>query len=358
MTEITSTLGITLGDVTGIGPEVAFKALARQVAVDESTRYVVIGDRAVTRHYCGLLGLTGDLVPWEQRDEVQSRLYLLDTEPAGLPVDLPPGHPDAAMAALRWLREGTERCLAGELQGLVTGPVSKESILRSGQAFVGQTEYLGRLCATDRFAMMLLGQDDRGRWLRVMLASTHVPLRSVAETLTPEGLGQTLELADQAARELGLERRRIGVCGLNPHAGEGGRMGREEVELIGPAVEAARNHGIDCRGPWPADTLFARAYAQEYEVVVAMYHDQGLVPLKMVAFATGVNWTVGLPFVRTSPDHGTAFDIAGRGLADPRSMESAIGMARNLIASQAAGRAAGGLAVSASNHLHTRAQVG
>lgn len=328
------TLGITLGDVTGIGPEVAFKAIARELGREDSTRYVLIGDRDVAAFYCGLLGIEGDLARWEEREEQHSRLYLLQPQSDCLSLSLPAGAPQAADAAVRWLREGALRCLSGEFDGLVTAPVSKESILRAGHPFVGQTEFLSEMAGTTRTAMMLLGHDDRARWLRVALATTHLPLKDVASALTGEGIRHTIELTSLACEQLGLPRRRIGVCGLNPHAGEGGRMGREEIDLIGPAVEAARSAGINCVGPVPADTLFARAFGGEFDAVVAMYHDQGLVPLKMVAFENGVNWTVGLPFVRTSPDHGTAYDIAGQGIADSSSMESAIRLARELAAAR------------------------
>ncbi|MGA2556706.1 MAG: 4-hydroxythreonine-4-phosphate dehydrogenase PdxA, partial [Verrucomicrobiota bacterium] len=209
---------------------------------------------------------------------------------------------------------------------------SKESIIRAGQAFIGQTEYLSQLAGAERTGMMLLGQDERGRWLRVVLATTHVPIKLVAEQLRAASVEKAIELAAGACRDLELPRCRIAVCGLNPHAGEGGKMGDEELTIIQPAVEAARRRGLEVAGPLSADTLFYHAYRGDYDVVVAMYHDQGLVPLKMVAFASGVNWTLGLPFIRTSPDHGTAYDIAGQGKADPSSMCAALRLAKRLAA--------------------------
>lgn len=324
------TIGITLGDVTGIGPEVAFKAVARQLGTEADTRYVLIGDRAVARWYCGLLGMEGELADWNAREEFESRLYLLHPGNSELPSNLTPGAPEASEAAIQWLAEGGRRCLAREFDALVTAPVSKEAILRTGRNFVGQTEFLSELAGVTRTAMMLLGHDDRGRWLRVALATTHVPLKQVASALTREKVQLAIELAADACRRLGLPRARVGVCGLNPHAGEGGRMGTEELDIIGPAVGAMRARGIDCAGPFAADTLFHRVFGGEFEAVVAMYHDQGLVPLKMVAFDTGVNWTLGLPFVRTSPDHGTAYDRAGMGVANSGSMEAAIRLAGEL----------------------------
>ena len=326
-------LGITLGDPTGIGPEVALKALARVMGDDETTCYVLIGDAGVAGYYAGLLGVEEPLPRWAERATVTSRMYVFSPD-LGLHgaqlLELAAGHATAARAAVAWLRVGAELCLSGELAALVTAPVNKESILRAGQSFVGQTEFLAELCGCDRYAMMLLGHDDRGRWLRVALATTHLPLKDVAAALRLVGIRQTVELAAEACRLLGLPRSRVGVCGLNPHAGEGGMIGREEVEMIGPAVVAAQALGLDVRGPVPADTLFQQVFRGDYDAVVAMYHDQGLVPLKMVAFATGVNWTLGLPFVRTSPDHGTAYDLAGLGRADESSMVAAIRLARQL----------------------------
>ncbi len=233
---------------------------------------------------------------------------------------------------MAWLRAGAQRCLAGELQALVTAPVNKEAIIRSGLAFVGQTEFLTDLAGAERTAMMLLGQDDRGRWLRVALATAHLPLRDVAARLTQSKVEVAIELAARACGALGLGRARVAVCGLNPHAGEGGKLGTEEQDIIAPAVQAARGRALEVVGPLSADALFYRAYRGDFEAVVAMYHDQGLAPLKMVSFEAGVNWTLGLPFIRTSPDHGTAYDIAGQGIANPSSMIAAIRLARQLAA--------------------------
>ena len=178
--------------------------------------------------------------------------------------------------------------------------------------------------------MMLLGCDDRQRWLRVALATIHVPLKEVAARLKRENIELAIERAAGACRDLGLPRAKIAVCGLNPHAGEGGEIGDEEITTVAPAVQAARARGLDAHGPFAADTLFHRVFRGDYDAVVAMYHDQGLVPLKMIGFDSGVNWTLGLPFIRTSPDHGTAFDIAGQGIANPSSMIAALRLAKQL----------------------------
>ena len=325
---MTGWIGISLGDITGIGPEVTLKALALEAQADR-TRYLLIGDAQHLRRLNEQFGLKLPLQTYSGRDE-PGRFFLCQPLPDPLPADLMEGSPAAARAAVAWVRDGAERCLREELDALVTAPVNKEAIVRSGQAFVGQTEMLSQLAGTDRTAMMLLGQDDRGRWLRVALATTHLPLKFVSDQLTQGKIEMVIELTVQACRDLGLPRACVAVCGLNPHAGEGGEMGTEEQTIIGPAVKAARQRQINVVGPLSADALFYHAFKGDYDAVVAMYHDQGLVPLKMIGFDTGVNWTLGLPFIRTSPDHGTAYDIAGLGKANPSSMQAAIRLAKQL----------------------------
>lgn len=327
---MTGWIGISLGDVTGIGPEVTLKALASEAQTDD-TRYLLIGDAACARNLNQELGLRLPLQTYGGKDDA-GKFFLCNPLSESLPLDLVAGSPAAARAAVAWLREGAQRCLRYELDALVTAPVNKESIIRSGEAFVGQTEFLSHLAGAEKTAMMLLGQDDRGRWLRVALATTHVPLKLVSEHLHQEKIELVIELAAQACRDLGLSREKIGVCGLNPHAGEGGEIGDEEIKVISPAVRAARERNFDVHGPFAADALFYYVYRGDYDVVVAMYHDQGLVPLKMAAFDTGVNWTLGLPFIRTSPDHGTAYDIVGQNKASPSSMIAAIRLAKQLAA--------------------------
>lgn len=320
-------IGIALGDVTGIGPEVTLKALAAEA--QGKTHYLLIGDPAHARALARKLALALPIESYSGRTQA-GKIYCVNPLNQPLSDTLPPGDPAAARAAVAWVEDGARRCLRGELDALVTAPVNKEAIVRAGIAFIGQTELLSQLAGTERTAMMLLGQDDRGRWLRVALATTHLPLRDVAARLSAAKIQQVIELVAQACQDLKLGRKRIGVCGLNPHAGEGGKMGTEELTLIGPAVEAARRSGLDVVGPVSADALFHYAYRGDYDAVVAMYHDQGLAPLKMVAFEQGINWTLGLPFIRTSPDHGTAYDIAGQGKANPSSMMAAIRLAKQL----------------------------
>jgi 4-hydroxythreonine-4-phosphate dehydrogenase len=326
---MTGWIGISLGDVTGIGPEVALKALAAEGETDE-TRYLLIGDAHYTSATYQKLGLTFALRPFSEFSD-KGRFFLHDPLRDSLPLGLEAGSPVAARAAVAWLTDGAQRCLSHEIDALVTAPLSKQAVVHSGQPFIGQTEFLSELAGTKRTAMMLLGDDDRGRWLRVALVTTHLPLKLVAAQLHPEKIQRAVELAARACEDLGLTRQRVAVCGLNPHAGEGGEFGNEEITLIKPVVDSLRLQGLDVVGPLPADTVFYYAYRGDYDAVVAMYHDQGLGPLKMVAFENGVNWTLGLPFIRTSPDHGTAYDIAGQGTANPSSMRAAIRLAKQLV---------------------------
>jgi 4-hydroxythreonine-4-phosphate dehydrogenase len=325
---MTGWIGISLGDATGIGPEVTLKALAAETPGD-STRYLILGDEPLLRELNRRLCLNLRLAPWSGA-EAAPGVFIANPLSEALPADLTPGSPAAANAAMAWLADGAKRCLRHELDALVTAPVSKEAIICAGHAFVGQTEFLSQLAGVERTAMMLLGRDDRDRWLRVGLVTTHVSIKLLPQHITQPKVELAIELAAQACRDLGLARARVAVCGLNPHAGEGGQIGDEELTTIAPAVQAAQARGFDVTGPLSADAVFYQALRGEYDAVVAMYHDQGLGPLKTVAFETGINWTLGLPFIRTSPDHGTACDIAGKGIANPASMIAAIHLAKQL----------------------------
>jgi 4-hydroxythreonine-4-phosphate dehydrogenase len=329
---MTDWIGITLGDVTGIGPEVTLKAIATELPRDKA-RYLIIGDEGHVRRSNEHIGLR---LPIEPFANGKSAARACIVNPLGDPLaeELVDGSPTAARAAVAWLTDGAQRCLRRELDALVTAPVSKEAIVRSGCPFIGQTEFLSQLAGVDRTAMMLLGHDDRERWLRVTLVTTHVPIKHLAAQITRAKVLLAIELAAKSCHDLGLPRARIAVCGLNPHAGEGGQMGDEEQTTIGPAVLAAQKENYDVIGPLSGDTVFHHALHGAYDAVVAMYHDQGLAPLKAVAFDTGVNWTLGLPFIRTSPDHGTAYDIAGHGVANPSSMIAAIRLAKQLARSR------------------------
>jgi len=321
-------LGISLGDITGVGPEVALKALSAEGPADD-IKYLLLGDDAMLARLNARLPLPLPLKRFSNyRDE--GRFFTFNPCAEPLPETLPAGSSFAAKASVAWLREGGQRCLRGELDALVTAPVNKESIIRAGHQFIGQTEFLSELAGARRTAMMLLGTDARGRWLRVALATVHIALKTVPEKLTAEKIMLAIELAAESCRDLGLTRARIAVAGLNPHAGEGGEFGDEEITTITPTVLAAQQRGLDVAGPLSGDTVFYYALQGGFDAVVAMYHDQGLAPLKAVAFDSGINWTLGLPFIRTSPDHGTAYDIAGQDRANPGSMIAAIRLAKQL----------------------------
>jgi len=321
-------IGISLGDVTGVGPEVALKAIATEAQSDD-TKYLLIGDENCVRQLNASLGLNLPLQKFSSYND-SGKFFIANPLAEKLPENLPAGSPPAANAAVAALHDGGHRCLRGELDALVTAPVNKEAIIRAGHKFVGQTEFLSALAGTQRTAMMLLGTDERGRWLRVALATVHISIKSVPEKLTAEKIALAIELAAQSCRDLGLPRAKIAVCGLNPHAGEGGEFGDEEIKTITPTIQAMKKKGFDVVGPLSGDTVFHYALKGDFDAVVAMYHDQGLAPLKTVAFDSGINWTLGLPFIRTSPDHGTAYDIAGKGIANPGSMIAAIRLAKQL----------------------------
>jgi 4-phospho-D-threonate 3-dehydrogenase / 4-phospho-D-erythronate 3-dehydrogenase len=326
-------IGISLGDVTGIGPEVALKAVAAEAARDD-TKYLFIGDENTLAGLNKKLSLNLPLENFSDYDQ-NGRFFVVQSLTTSLPDNVPQGSEIAANTSYAWLFDGALRARRGEIDALVTAPVNKESIIRAGhefkgRKFVGQTEFLSDFAGTERIAMMLLGTDAAGRWLRVALATVHISLKTVSEKLTAEKIALAIELAAQACRDLGLSRAKIAVAGLNPHAGEGGEFGDEEIKIISPTVFAAQKNGFDVVGPLSGDTVFHYALQGDFDAVVAMYHDQGLAPLKAVAFDTGVNWTLGLPFIRTSPDHGTAYDIAGKGIANPSSMIAAIRLAKQL----------------------------
>jgi 4-hydroxythreonine-4-phosphate dehydrogenase len=321
-------IGISLGDVSGVGPEVALKAVASEAASDE-TKYLLIGDENVIGRLNASLGLNLPLAKFSSYSDA-GKISIVNPLAEPLSEKISPGALQAANAAVAALRDGGQRCLRGELDALVTAPVNKQSIIRAGHKFIGQTEFLSDLAGTKRTAMMLLGTDERGRWLRVALATVHIAIKSVPEKLTAEKITLAIELAAQSCRDLGLPRAKIAVAGLNPHAGEGGEFGDEEITTIAPTVQTMQQRGFDVTGPLSGDTVFHYALKGEFDAVVAMYHDQGLAPLKAVAFDSGINWTLGLPFIRTSPDHGTAYAIAGKGIANPGSMIAAIRLAKQL----------------------------
>jgi len=313
-------IGITIGDVNGIGPEVALKAIC--------------GDR---RPAGVSFALVGPEANWrEQIERFGAELANRDVEilPAGEPVAWRPGEicADASRVALAAVDRAVDGCLSGAFDAMVTAPICKEGLHLAGIRVPGHTEYLAGRTGAERFGMMLVGGG-----LRVMLVTRHLPIAEVPPALSEGNVLEAIELAAEALPAFGLAAGTIGVCGLNPHAGDGGVLGREEIEIIAPAIRAAREKGLRVSGPVPADVVFHRALAGDFSAVVAMYHDQGLGPLKTIAFDEGVNVTLGLPVVRTSPDHGTAFGIAGKGIASARSMENAVALAAKMAGAPAEG---------------------
>ena len=301
------TLAISAGDPAGVGPEVTVKALA-QPEVRELAQLVVAGDPAQLAQVARDLGL-----PAPER-----------VEAAGDAAGVEPGRLSAAggHAAVAAVRRAVELVRSGAASALVTGPINKEALRLAGYPWPGHTEMLAELCGVPEVRMLLVSER-----LRVCHVTTHRSLRSAIEAVTRERVLETIRMTQAGAGRLGFATPRIAVAGLNPHAGEGGLFGDEEIREIAPAVEDARRDGINASGPWPADTLFWRAAGGEFDFVVAMYHDQGHVPVKLAGFDEGVNVTLGLPFLRTSVDHGTAFDIAGQGRARWQSMAAAIRVA-------------------------------
>ena len=338
---------ITLGDPAGIGPEIIAKAF--RDAPEVTRGCFVVGDAGILRRAAQLIRREGESVlplallesPAEALDRPPNCLPLLQIHELAAPLAFGKISPEAGQFAGRCVVWAAQAALRGEIAALVTAPLHKEALSAAGapwDAFPGHTEmlqaqaakYLGKRVA-DVPVRMMLANDE----LRTVLVSIHVSLRKAIEAVTPDNVLQTLRITHTALTAALGRAPRIGVAGLNPHAGEGGLFGREEIEIIAPAIAQARAQGMDVQGPFAPDTVFMRARAKggqsgEFDVVVAMYHDQGLIPVKYLGVDKGVNVTLGLPLVRTSPDHGTAFDIAGTGRADAASLIEAIRMARQL----------------------------
>ncbi len=305
-------LVITPGDPAGIGPEVTVKALASRLADGEAVDAVLIGDAGVLRAEAARQGLA--LYETSGVDRPRSGIGLW--QPSG-----------AEPVEVRAIRAAVSACQSGQADALVTGPIHKERLAAHGFAYPGHTDFLGHLCGVPNPVMAFVGGS-----LRVALVTVHLPLRSVADAVSQAAVEHVLRTVSAASRtQLGLHAPRIAVCGLNPHAGDGGLLGREEIDHIAPAVKQAVADGIDARGPVSAEAAFRQAADGKVDWVIAMYHDQGLAPLKLVDFGRSVNWTLGLPMIRTSVDHGTADDIAGQGIADPSAMLAAIAHAERLI---------------------------
>ncbi len=312
-------IAITMGDPCGIGPEITLKACAdprRTVPV------VVIGDTGVLARADQIVGTRLAIRPISSVDQAEFAPGTVDVlAEDGLPADLPRGALDAraGAASFQYVRRGVQLAMAHEVRALVTAPINKEALRMSGVPYPGHTEILADLSGTTDYAMMMATDE-----LRIVLVTVHQSLRTAIDAITTDRVLDVIRLTHRTLRRGGLPAPRIAVAGLNPHAGENGLFGREDVDIIAPAVRTAQGEGIRADGPWPADTVFMRARAGAFDAVVAQYHDQGLIPVKYLGIEHGVNITLGLPFVRTSVDHGTAFDIAGRGTADPSSLLAAL----------------------------------
>jgi len=327
MSEAGNTIAVTMGDPAGIGPEVVLKAFLDD-GLWQGAVPVVYGDFARLDAMVRALALPLELARVEKPEEAAGRYPVLEViDFANVDAGLPFGEVrrEAGRAALDYIEAAAAAAMAGDVQALVTAPISKEAIRKAGSKFSGHTDMLAAVAGTSRYAMTLVA----GR-LRAIFVTAHIALADVPGSVTRRRVLQTVQLAAEALELLGEAGAPIAVLGLNPHAGEAGYMGAEESESIIPAIKAAQQEGINCDGPVPADTAFYRMKRGEFAMAVTMYHDQGHAPVKLVAFETGVNWTVGLPFVRTSPDHGTAFDIAGKGKARAESLKSAYIFARRL----------------------------
>lgn len=332
-------IAVTVGEPAGIGPEISIRAAW---AMRAQVNCVLVGDAA-------FLALTASLINPDIKLAALSvqalrnnglphfgseRIAVIDVPLAAhvVPGTLDPGNGRAVLATLDLAVEGVQ---AGWFDAIVTAPLQKSTINDAGVAFSGHTEYLADKTGTAQVVMLLAGTPGEGQPpLRVALATTHLPLRAVADAITREGLARVIDIIDADLKsKFGIAAPRILVTGLNPHAGENGYLGREEIDTITPAIDAARARGIDARGPYPADTLFQPKYLEDADCVLAMYHDQGLPVLKHATFGRGVNITLGLPLIRTSVDHGTALDLAARGvkLADCASMEEAIRSALGMV---------------------------
>jgi len=325
-------VAITMGDAAGIGPEIIVKALG-DPGIYDTCRPIVVGDAKILEHAADVVGSNVSV------NRITSMRHIRDVRAAEagaiscfdldlLPADLPPGEVSAAAgdAAYQFVNKAVTLALQGEVDAVCTAPLNKKALQLGGHDYPGHTEILADLTGTEDYRMMLASDT-----LRVVLVTIHIGLIDAVHAITPEAVFKTLDISNRELRRFGVESPRIGVCGINPHAGESGLFGRgEEEEKIAPAIARARSQSIDAYGPLPADTLFYRATRGDFDVVVAMYHDQGLAPIKTLGLESAVNVTLGLPIVRTSVDHGTAFDIAGKGIADDANLKVAIRCAVNM----------------------------
>jgi len=324
-------IAVTMGDAAGIGPEIIVKTFADAAFIAQHPSFV-IGDSGVLRRQAAELHLELGIREIGSVAEVAPQPGVVDVlraaDAQALPADLPIGAVNAAagQAAFDAIHAAINLAMCGEIAGICTAPINKEALAAAQVPYPGHTEMLADLSGTRDYAMMLVNPT-----LRTILVTVHCSMLEAIAKLSVQTELRIIRLAARAMRDLGIERPRVAVAGLNPHAGEGGLFGREDLDIITPAIQLARDEGIDASGPWPGDTVFMNAGRGRFDIVVAQYHDQGLIPVKLAGVEDGVNITVGLPFVRTSPDHGTAFDIAGKGIADPASLRVALQTAHQFV---------------------------
>lgn len=323
------TIAITIGDFNGIGPEVVLKSISA-ATIKNSIYPVLIGSFDILQYYAKSLKIKIDLVSvgnLSDKTKIGTIPVLTIHNATVKNLQIGKTSPDAGVCAGMAIERAIKLCLDKEVDAMVTAPVSKESLHSAGFNFPGQTEMLAMLTRSERVTMMLISKT-----MRVALATVHVPLKKVSENLFVDRILEKLDTVNSSLKnDLGIEKPSIAVLGLNPHAGEHGAIGSEEKEVITPAITKAQGKGINASGPFPADGFFASRSYKNYDAILAMYHDQGLIPLKMSGFDEGVNYSAGLKIIRTSPDHGTAFDIAGKNIANPGSMISAIQLATSII---------------------------
>lgn len=318
-------IAITMGDPGGVGPEIILKTVGTKAVLDVC-RPLIVGDLKVLDEAMTPLAMSRRpklAAISGPHEDTGDAVGVIDLDNVDL-AELTPGRAGAyaGRAAVEYIRKAVELATLGDVAAITTAPINKETLKMAGFRWPGHTELLAELTGVSDFGMMLAGGG-----LRVIIATIHCALRDVPALITKNGVLRTIRLAARACHELGIESPRIVVAGLNPHGGEGGIFGDEEILHIAPACEQARAEGLSITGPLPPDTLFFKAKRGDFDIVVAMYHDQGLIPLKMLAFGSAVNVTIGLPIIRTSVDHGTAYDIAGQGIADPASLIEALRMA-------------------------------
>ncbi|MBI3584363.1 MAG: 4-hydroxythreonine-4-phosphate dehydrogenase PdxA [Nitrospinae bacterium] len=307
-------IAITMGDPAGIGAEIILKALEKREIFKYSIP-IIIGDKKFLKKTADSLNIS----------PLPSNITIIDFK--NIPKKFIIGRPTrvSGKAAVEYIKSAVSLAKDKKVDAIVTAPISKEAIQMAGYKYPGHTEMLAELTDTKNYAMMLTGKK-----IRVVLVTTHTAVKNVSRLITRKKILKAIRLTDSALKSWGFLNPRIGVSALNPHGGEGGIFGDEEIKIIMPAINDARSEGIDVNGPFPADTLFTPSKRANFDAIVVMYHDQGLIPIKMSAFGKAVNITLGLPFIRTSVDHGTAYDIAGKNLADPSSLIEAVKLAAKL----------------------------